>query len=204
MTAVLSDFTGGRRIRGHGPGTQEKECAMPKHRKRRPGNELRPENARPLAPEEFRQAVLRAEEAASKPHPLLHERVTPHVILQNGDKTTEITITDTPLARIIFALQECYPVREESLSAFWRFQAIGHLVQHQALSPWVRSVGPGAWEVQDPIFFVAATAPLDTKGKFLLKPFLAALTAWAEAHPERTQDDAPGATRDFPCQKDSG
>ena len=59
---------------------------MAKHpRKRRARDKRRPEQVRPLDPETFRQAVLRAHAAASTLHPLLHERGTPHLLLRDGN-----------------------------------------------------------------------------------------------------------------------
>jgi hypothetical protein len=126
--------------------------------------------------------------AAGKPHALLHERVTPHVILQDGENPLEITINDTPLARIIFSFQEFYPKREESFSACWRFQALGELFEHTELSPWAHRSGT-EWEIDDTVFYVAATAPLNAKGKFLVKPFCEALTRWEQEHPDNNQED---------------
>jgi hypothetical protein len=54
---------------------------MPKRRRPRGP---RPEYSRPLDPEPFRLACLQALAASTTPHPLLHERVSPHIILQDG------------------------------------------------------------------------------------------------------------------------
>ena len=74
---------------------------MAKHpRKRHKKDKRRRVYAWPLAPEAFRQAVLRAAEAAGKPHPLLHERVTPHITLRSGRaEELAIALTDTPVKR---------------------------------------------------------------------------------------------------------
>jgi hypothetical protein len=160
---------------------------MAKHPwKRHQRGKRRPEQARPLAPEAFRQAVLRAQEAASRPHPLLQERVSPHVMLQGRDEELAITLHDTPLLRVMLTLRDCYPQPEDSLSAFRRWQALERLLEHHALAPWVKPVGE-AWQVADAVLFVAATAPLDTKGEFLLAPFCEALGRWVAEHPEPPQ-----------------
>jgi hypothetical protein len=112
-------------------------------------------------------------------------------MLRDGDTEEAITLTDTPLLRIMLALEDCFPQPGESLSAFWRLQALESLLEHNALSPWVKPVGE-AWQVADAILFVAATAPLNAKGDFLLEPFCAALARWTEEHPEHTQEDEPG------------
>jgi hypothetical protein len=164
---------------------------MAKHpRKRRQRGKWRPEQARPLAPEAFRQAVLRANAAASTPHPLLHERVTPPLLLRDGNQEEALAFTDTPLMRAILTLRECYPQPGDWLSAFWRCQALESLLEHHELAPWVKAVGE-AWQVADAVLCVAATAPLDATGQFLLQPFCEALARWAAEHPETPQADAP-------------
>jgi hypothetical protein len=164
---------------------------MAKHPwKRRPRDKRRPAQVRPLAPEAFRQAVLRATEAASTPHPLVHERVSPHLMLRDGNQEEALTFTDTPLMGAILTLRECYPQLEDWLSALGRFQALESLLEHHELAPWVKPVGE-AWQVADAVLFVAATAPLDAKGAFLLQPFCEALARWAAEHPETPQADAP-------------
>jgi hypothetical protein len=165
---------------------------MAKHpRKRHNKAKRRPVYAWPLAPEAFRQAVLRAAEAAGKPHPLLHERVTPHIKLWDGNEELAITLTDTPVLRAMLTLRECFPQEREWLSACRRHHALEGLFGHPALAPWVTPVGETSWQVDDAVLFVAATAPLDAKGEFLLEPFCEALTRWAKEHP------------DTGCQQDS-
>jgi hypothetical protein len=169
----------------------EKEAVMAKHhRKQRQRGTLRPEKARTFAPEAFRRAVLRANAAASTPHPLLHERVTPHLMLQDEHREQAITLNDTPIMRVMLTLRACYPQRGDWLSALWRLQALESLLEHHDLAPWVKPVGE-AWAVADPVFFVAATAPLDAKGEFLLQPFYEALARWVEEHPEPPQEAEP-------------
>ena len=165
---------------------------MAKHtRKRRKKDKRRPVQARPLAPQAFWQALLRAQEAVSSPHPLLHERVSPHVILQDGDQEEAITLTDTPFMRVMLTLRECYPQTQEFVSATARWYALQSLLDEHALSAWVKPVGEDAWQVDTAVFFVAATAPLDAKGKFLLEPFCEALAHWVEEHPDTNQDGEP-------------
>ena len=159
---------------------------MAKHpRKRHNKDKRRPVYAWPLAPEAFRQAVLRATEAAGKPHPLLHERVTPHITLRGGrNEELAITLTDTPVIRAMLTLRECFPQEREWLSAVRRCHALEGLFANPALYPWVKPVGEASWQVDDAVLFVAATAPLDAKGNFLLEPFCEALARWAEEHPD--------------------
>ena len=72
---------------------------MAKHpRKRHKKAKRRPVYAWPLAPEAFRQAVLRVTAAAGTPQPLLHERVTPPITLRGGrNEELAIPLTDTPV-----------------------------------------------------------------------------------------------------------
>ena len=166
---------------------------MAKHpRKRHKKDKGRPVDAWPLPPEAFRQAVFRANEAAGKPHPLLHERVTPHITLQSGeDEELDITLTDTPVIRAMLTLRECFPKEREWLSAVRRCHALEGLFANPALSPWVKPVGEASWKVDHAVLFVAATAPLDAKGNFLLEPFCEALVLWAKEHPDTNQEDKP-------------
>lgn len=161
-----------------------------RHRKQRQRGTLRPEHARTFAPEAFRRAVLRAQEAASTPHSLLHERVTPHLILRHGNYEDAITLNDTPLMRVMLTLRECYPQPGDWLSALRRWQALESLLEQPELSPWV-TPGGEAWQVADAVLYVAATAPLDAKGEFLRQPFCEALVRWAEEHPDTPQDAEP-------------
>jgi hypothetical protein len=94
---------------------------MPKRRRpRRPRPMLRPHEALPLDPERFREACLQALEASTQPHPLLHERVTPHVVLQDGDEESALAINDTPLTRMTLTMKACYDTAAEYHSACWR------------------------------------------------------------------------------------
>jgi hypothetical protein len=111
-------------------------------------------------------------------------------MLQGRDEELAITLNDTPLMRIMLTLRDCYPQPEDSLSAFRRCRALESLLVHPALAPWVKQVGE-AWQVQDAVLFVAATAPLNAQGEFLLEPFCEALARWVEEHPEPPQEDEP-------------
>ena len=118
---------------------------MAKHtRKRRKKDKRRSVQVRPLAPEAFRQALLRAQEAVSSPHPLFHERVSLHVILQDGDQEEAITLTDTPFMRIMLTLRACYPQEREFVSAAARWYALQSLLDEHALPAWVTPVGEDA------------------------------------------------------------
>jgi len=158
---------------------------MAKHpRKRHKKAKRRPVYAWPLAPEAFRQAVLRVTAAAGTPQPLLHERVTPPITLRGGrNEELAIPLTDTPVIRALLTLRECFPQEREWLSAFRRHHALEGLFGHHALAPWIKPVGEASWQVDDAVLFVAATAPLDAKGNFLLEPFCEALARWAKEHP---------------------
>jgi hypothetical protein len=158
------------------------------HRKRRKKAKRRPVQARPLAPQVFWQALLRAQEAVSSPHPLLHEPVSPHVLLQDWEHEEAITLDDTPFMRVMLTLRACYPQEREFVSAAARWYALQRLLEEHALAAWVKPVGEDAWQVDTAVCFVAATAPLDAKGKFLLAPFCEALARWVEEHPDTNQD----------------
>jgi hypothetical protein len=73
-----------------------------------------------------------------QPHPLLHERVSPHVILQDGAQEIAIAFTDNPAARAMLPMKECYADRAELYSAFWRPCAIGPLLEQPR---WLLSSG---------------------------------------------------------------
>ena len=161
------------------------------HRKRRKKAKRRPVQARPLAPQVFWQALLRAQEAVSSPHPLLHEPVSPHVLLQDWEHEEAITLDDTPFMRVMLTLRACYPQEREFVSAAARWYALQRLLEEHALAAWVKPVGEDAWQVDTAVFFVAATTPLDAKGKFLLAPFCEALARWVEEHPDTNQDGQP-------------
>jgi hypothetical protein len=163
---------------------------MPK--RRRPGGprrELRPEHARPLDPEPFRVACLQALAASTTPHPLLHERVSPHVILQDEAGESAIWLTDNPTARAMLTLRDHYDDQAAYHSACWRLWGIGPLVEQPELDPWVRSRTPERYEIDETIFLVVATAPLNARGEFLIKPFCAALQRWAAEHPDPPEED---------------
>jgi hypothetical protein len=164
---------------------------MAQHRrKRRQKNQRRLQHVRPLAPEAFREAVLRANAAASTPHPLLQEGVDPSLILRDGNQEEAIALPDTPLMRALLTLRDCYPQPGDWRSAVWRCQALEGLLEQPALAPWIKPVETG-WAVADPVLFVAATAPLDANGEFLLEPFCEALARWVAEHPEPSQAAAP-------------
>ena len=161
------------------------------HRKRRKKATRRPVQARPLAPQVFRQALLRAQEAVESPRPLFHEPISPHALLPDWEDEEDITLTDTHVMRVLLTLRACYPQTREFVSAAARWYALQRLLDERALSPWVTPLGDAAWQVDAAVFFVAATAPLNAKGKFLLEPFYAALARWVEEHPDTNQDDEP-------------
>jgi hypothetical protein len=139
----------------------------------------------------FQAAALRALGGSIQLHALLSERVSPHLILQDRDEEITIRIADTPLARAILILQECYADRAECSSAFWRLRAIGPLLEQPELAPWIRSRTAEGREIEDAIFFVAATAPLTPQGTFHVGAFCALLRyiqPRAAAFPDLTEE----------------
>jgi len=161
-----------------------KEEPMPKRRRPRGRPELRPEHARPRDPETFMRAFTAAMAATQQPHPRLHERVSPYVVLQDGADDVGIRLTDTPTNRAHLTLRDYYADQAAFASASWRFWALGPLLERPELAPWVIAQGAERWEVHDAVIAAAATAPLNAKGEFLLKPFCAAVQRWAEEHPD--------------------
>ena len=156
---------------------------MAKHpRKRHKKDKRKPVSALPLAPEAFKQAVDRAEEAV-KSHLLFHEQVVPPITL-GSEIEEELGITLT--VRALQTLRECFPQEREWFSAVRRYHAFMGLFGHPALSPWVEPNGETTWKVDRAVLFVAATAPLDAKGKFLIKPFCEALERFAKEQPSET------------------
>jgi hypothetical protein len=153
---------------------------MPKrHRPRGPRPEFRPEHARPLDPDRFFAAAQAAMAASTTPHPLLHERVTSHVILRDGADVDHLWLADTTLNWIILTLRDHYADPVDYRSAGWRVWAIEALVDRQKLAPWIASAPTGGYEIADAVFGIAATAPLNARGEFWIKPFRAALVRWA-------------------------
>jgi hypothetical protein len=126
----------------------EKEGAMAQqYRKRRKKAKRRPVQVRPLAPQAFWQALLRAQEAVSSPHPLLHEPISPHVLLEDWKHEEAITLDDTPFMRVMLTLRECYPQTQEFVSATARWYALQRLLNEHALTAWVKPEGEDAWQV---------------------------------------------------------
>jgi hypothetical protein len=164
---------------------------MPKRRRPRgPHPELRPEHARPLDPEAFRIAAQAALAATTTPHPLLHERVSPHMVLHDGEESEALWLTDIPMNWAMITLRDYYEDRLDYTSANWRLGAIGALADRPELAPWIAAAPQGGYEVADAVFYVAATAPLNARGEFWIKPFRAALVRWEAEHPEAP--DGPG------------
>jgi hypothetical protein len=93
-------------------------------------------------------------------------------------------VTDTPLNRVILTLAECYDDRLEYQSACWRIMALGPVLTHPALAPWVLVHSPERTAVHDAVIAAAATAPLNAQGEFLITPFCAAVERWAAEHPD--------------------
>jgi hypothetical protein len=161
---------------------------MPKRRRPRGlRRELRPEYARPLDPEGFQLAAIEALTASTTPHPLLHERVSPHVILQ--DEGEALWLTDTPRNRVMMTLRDHYDDQASYHSACWRLFGIGPLLEQPELDPWVGSRTANRCEIDETILLVAATAPLNARGEFWIKPFCAALERWDADHPDTLEED---------------
>ncbi len=148
---------------------------MPTRRRRDRPLVLEPAEALPLHPITFKAAALRALGGAVHPHPLLYERLSPHLILQDRDEEVAIQIADTPLARAILTLKECYADRAEFSSAFWRLRAIDPLLKQPELAPWLKRQTPERWEIDDAVFLTAASAPLTPQGTFHIGAFCALL-----------------------------
>jgi hypothetical protein len=136
--------------------------------------------------EAFRDACTRADEAVLSPHPLLHERVSPHVMMTDA-KAGELEVlrlADTPMNRVNLTLRECFPDRLAYMCAATRLWALLDLLDDPRLDAWILVKTPEGCELHDGLIDVAASAPLGTQGEFLVEPFLAALERWAKAHPE--------------------
>ena len=129
--------------------------------------------------------------AAQQPHRLLHERVSPHVIITDPEEPMAIRLEDTPTNRAILTLREDYADRADYHSAFWRFWALGKVLDDPRLPPWILVKGPEHMELHDAVVAVAATAPLNAQGECLIEPFCAALARWAAEHPDPGEADAP-------------
>jgi hypothetical protein len=91
-------------------------------RKLRPAWRLPDKFKRPVPLEAFRDACARADEAVLSPHPLLHERVSPHVMMTDA-KAMEpevLRLADTPMNRVNLILQEYFPDQLEYMCAATR------------------------------------------------------------------------------------
>ena len=143
---------------------------------------------RPVSVEAFRDACVRADAAVLSPHPLLHERVSPYVLLRDegtGEVQELWRLHDTPMNRVNLTLRECFPDRLEYMCAATRLWALLDLLDDPRLDPWILVKKPdGGCEFHDGLVDVAASAPLNAQGEFLVEPFLAGLARWAKEHPE--------------------
>jgi hypothetical protein len=141
----------------------------------------------PVPLKAFRDACARADAAVLVPHPLLHERVSPHVIMPDAvpGEPEALRMADTPMNRINLTLRECFPDELEYMCAATRLWALLDLLDDPRLDPWILvKKADGGYEFHDGLIDVAASAPLDAQGQFLIEPFLTGLNRWAEAHPE--------------------
>lgn len=141
---------------------------------------------RPVPLEAFRDACARADAAVVSPHPRLHERVSPHVMLTDAKpgEPQALRLADTPMNRVNLTLRECFPDRLEYMCAATRLWALLDLLDDPRLDPWILVKKPEGCELHDGLIDVAASAPLGAQGEFLVEPFLAALARWAKEHPE--------------------
>jgi hypothetical protein len=141
---------------------------------------------RPVPVEAFRDACARADAAVASPHPLLHERVSPHVILTEArpGEPQALRLADTPMNRINLTLRECFADSLEYMCAATRLWALLDLLDDPRLDPWILVKKPdGGCEFHDALIDMAAAAPVNDQGDFLVEPFLAALARWAQEHP---------------------
>ena len=92
------------------PGKEERVAN--RRRKPRLAWRLPDQFKQPVLLEAFRGACARADAAVLPPHLLLHERVSPHVILRD-EHTGEVEelwrLADTPMNRVNLTLRECFP-----------------------------------------------------------------------------------------------
>jgi hypothetical protein len=142
---------------------------------------------RPVPLEAFRDACARADEAVLSPHPLLHERVSPHAIMTDAKagEPEALRLADTPMNRVNLTLRECFPDQLEYMCAATRLWALLDLLDDPRLDPWILVKKPdGGCEFHDGLIDVAASAPLGAQGEFLVEPFLVGLARWAKEHPE--------------------
>jgi hypothetical protein len=140
----------------------------------------------PVPLEAFRDACTRADKAVLSPHPLLHERVSPHVIMTDAKagEPEVLRLADTPMNRVNLTLRECFPDRLAYMCAATRLWALLDLLDDPRFEPWMVVKATEGCELHDGLIDVAASAPLGAQGEFLVEPFLAALERWAKAHPE--------------------
>ncbi len=153
----------------------------------------RPEQfTRPLDPEVFRAAYAQAMRTGSRPHPLLHERVSPQVILRadrTGEGQERWRLNDTPMNRVNVTLRACFADTLDYMSAAHRFWALQDILDNPRVDPWILVKRAKRWELHEALIAVAATAPMNATGEFLIKPFLVGLERWAAEHPEQHAEE---------------
>jgi hypothetical protein len=141
---------------------------------------------RPVPLQAFRDACAHADAAVLSPHPLLHERVSPHVIMTDvrPGEPQALRLADTPMNRVILTLRESFADSLECLCAATRLWALLDLVDDPRLDAWILVKEGEHCELHDGLIDVAAAAPLNAQGDFVVEPFLAGLERWAKEHPE--------------------
>jgi hypothetical protein len=147
-----------------------REAKMAKrYQKKRQQDERLAKEVRTFDPEEFYQVALRVLEAAKNLN----------FLLQKADQP----FPDEPIELIFQVLKDRYSNLWDNVSAYSRLTALFRLIAQHDFSQFVNPMEKDV-QVAGELFYVAATAPLDAEGNFLLEPFRLTLAHWVKEHSE--------------------
>jgi len=138
---------------------------------------VRPEEAVPFDPAEFAFTLLTCAEMALQTG--LFNRPTQYgfTIMGEDGNTERTRFSDIFENRFWFAALHRYRKDGPKYSSFiWRYCALSHLVESGALDDYICE-----GNLNDAAVHLAASFPLTKKGRFLKRPFLAALARHAKA-----------------------
>jgi hypothetical protein len=128
---------------------------------------------RTFAPEEFHQVALRTLEMMTND-------------LHFSEKKADQPSPHEPYDLVFQALKDSYSNLLDTVSAYTRLRALLRLVKQHDFLPFVSPI-ESSLQVSNELFYVAAMAPIDAEGDFLLEPFREELARWVKEHPVRDE-----------------
>jgi len=146
-------------------------------------------DARPIDPKEFLFVAQLASSAASLDMPITNPEEY-EVILEVGrGREVGMRFNDNPTSRASVAAREHFGERREACMSFLlRFFAMRDLRGTEAWqSPWVIEK-PGELEINDAVFAVAATQPLEHNLRFNVPAFVERMREWDSENPGGLSD----------------